>query len=152
MLNLNPGQYDALEAVATRWQNEDQSLSETLGFSDYQARQSFVYGKANDYAKEYARKADAAHRQMENLELFLSTAFDKPQSAQKRFSASTEKTDFLSSLLPAAPQMDALGSVWKGIGGHSVTEELAANLKKLVDIAERQLSETKWSRGAVFVS
>ena len=60
MLNLNPGQYDALEAVATRWQNEDQSLSETLGFSDYQARQSFVYGKA--YAEEYARKADAAHR------------------------------------------------------------------------------------------
>lgn len=88
---------------------------------------------------------------MENLELFLSTAFDKPQSAQQRFSANTEKTDFLSSLLPAAPQTDALGSVRKGIGGHSVTEELAANLKKLVDIAEQQLSETKWSREAAFV-
>ena len=152
MLNLNPGQYDALEAVATRWQNEDQSLSETLGFSDYQARQSFVYGKAKEYAEEYASKADAAHRQMENLELFLSTAFDKPQSAQQRFSASTEKTDFLSSLLPAAPQTDALGSVRKGIGGHSVTEELDANLKKLVDIAEQQLSETKWYRGCVVLS
>lgn len=68
MLNLNPGQYDALEAVATRWQNEDQSISETLSFSDYQARKSFVYGKAKEYAKEYARKADAAHGQMENLE------------------------------------------------------------------------------------
>lgn len=101
------------------------------------------------YAEEYASKADVAHGQMENLELFLSTAFDKPQSAQQRFSASTEKTDFLSSLLPATPQTDALGSVGKGIGGHSVTEELAANLKKLVDIAEQQLSETKWYRGCV---
>ena len=150
MLNLNPGQYDALEAVTTRWQNEDQSIFETLGIYDDLTRQSAVYGKA--YAEEYARKADAAHRPMENLELFLSTAFDKPQSAQQRFSANTEKTDFLSSLLPAAPQTDALGSVRKGIGGLSVTEELAANLKRLVDIAERQLSETKWSRGAVFVS
>ena len=149
MLNLNPDQYDALEAVETRWQNEDQSIPGTLGFSDYQARQSFVYGKAKDYAEEYASKADVAHRQMENLELFLSTAFDKPQSAQQRFSANTEKTDFLSSLLPAAPQTDALGSVRKGIGGLSVTEELAANLKKLVDIAEQQLSETKWYRGCV---
>lgn len=147
MLNLNPGQYDALEAVTTRWQNEDQSIFETLGIYDDLTRQSFVYGKA--YAEEYARKADAAHRQMENLELFLSTAFDKPQSAQQRFSANTEKTDFLSSLLPAAPQTDALGSVRKGIGGLSVTEELAANLKRLVDIAEQQLSETKWYRGCV---
>lgn len=145
-------EYNARNAVETRWQNEDQSISETLSFSDYQARKSFVYGKAKEYAKEYARKADAAHGQMENLELFLSTAFDKPQSAQQRFSASTEKTDFLSSLLPAAPQTDALGSVRKGIGGLSVTEELAANLKRLVDIAEQQLSETKWYRGCVVLS
>lgn len=116
MLNLNPDQYDALEAVETRWQNEDQSIPGTLGFSDYQARQSFVYGKAKEYAEEYASKADVAHRQMENLELFLSTAFDKPQSAQQRFSASTEKTDFLSSLLPAAPQtvkLDKIVGKWE---------------------------------------
>lgn len=152
MLNLNPDQYDALEAVETRWQNEDQSIPGTLGFSDYQARQSFVYGKAKEYAEEYASKADVAHRQMENLELFLSTAFDKPQSSQQRFSANTEKNDILSRLLPSAPQTDALGSVGKGIGGHSVTEELSANLKKLVDIAERQLSEAKWSRGTSILS
>ncbi len=152
MLNLNPGQYDALKSVETRWENEEQSISETLGIYDYQTRQRAVYGKARKYAEEYARKADSAHGQMENLELFLSTAFDKPQSSQQRFSANTEKNDILSRLLPSAPQTDALGSVGKGIGGHSVTEELSANLKKLVDIAERQLSEAKWSRGTSILS
>ena len=152
MLNLNPGQYDALKSVETRWENEEQSISETLGIYDYQTRQRAVYGKARKYAEEYARKADSSHGQMENLELFLSTAFDKPQSSQQRFSANTEKNDILSRLLPSAPQTDALGSVGKGIGGHSVTEELSANLKKLVDIAERQLSEAKWSRGTSILS
>ena len=46
MLNLNPGQYDALEAVATRWQNEDQSIPETLGIYDDLTRQRIIYGKA----------------------------------------------------------------------------------------------------------
>ena len=40
----------------------------------------------------------------------------------------------------------------KEVGGHSVTEELAANLKKLVDIAERQLSETRMSQGFAVLS
>lgn len=66
MLNLNPGQYDALEGVATRWQNEDQSIPGTLGFSDYQARQSFVYGKAKKDAEDAARNGfnpDSAAKQ-----------------------------------------------------------------------------------------
>lgn len=88
---------------------------------------------------------------MENLELFLSTDHQKQDNRSLSDWKNTQN-DILSRLLPSAQQTDALGSVGKGIGGHSVTEELAANLKKLVDIAERQLSETKWSRGAAFVS
>lgn len=56
MLNLNPGQYDALEAVATRWQNEDQSLSETLGFSDEIRQDSWEMGISGIMRDEAGRK------------------------------------------------------------------------------------------------
>ena len=110
-----------------------------------------IYSKAAEYAKEYAEKADAAHGQLPDLDLFLSPAPTQAnQELPQQAAPKAGVPDILSRLLPSTPQADVLGSVGKGVAGQSVTEELVAGVKKLVDIAERQLSETRWSRsGAV---
>lgn len=84
--------------------------------------------------------------------MFLSPAPKTVSEQPVQPEAKTALTDILSRILPAAPQTDALGSVGKGVGGRPITEELAANLKKLVDIAERQLSETRMSQGFAVLS
>ena len=152
-VGLKRGQETALDAVEARWETEEPGIWGWLTRQNPALRSKNVYGRAARYAEEFAAKADAAHGQLDNLELFLSPASAKSGSGQPvQPEAKTALTDILSRILPAAPQTDALGSVGKGVGGHSVTEELAANLKKLVDIAERQLSETRMSQGFAVLS
>ena len=151
-VGLKRGQETALDAVEARWEAEEPGIWGWLTRQDPALRSKNVYGRAAKYAEEFAAKADAAHGQLDNLEMFLSPAPKTGPGQPVQPEAKTALTDILSRILPAAPQTDALGSVGKGVGGHSVTEELAANLKKLVDIAERQLSETRMSQGFAVLS
>ena len=151
-VGLRQGQERALYDVATRWQYDDPGIAQWLALQDPAIRRKNIYGRAARYAEEFAAKADAAHGRLDNLEMFLSPAPKTGPEQPVQPEAKTALTDILSRILPAAPQTDALGSVGKGVGGHSVAEELAVNLKKLVDIAERQLSETRMSQGFAVLS
>lgn len=147
------GQERALYDVSTRWQTEEPLLAQRFAIIDSAIRNREIYSKAAEYAIEYAEKADAAHGQLPNLDLFLSPAPTQAnQELPQQAAPKTGVPDILSRLLPSTPQADALGSVGKGVAGQSVTEELVAGVKKLVDIAERQLSETRWSRGGAVLA